>query len=224
MVLVVALVFAACLAGCGSGKSTSSPTTTVPELDSPTEGVEVIASSLQLELLNLGYEPGPVNGQFTPATQAALRKFQATHDVPAPERGALGPGTAAALAKGPGGSSNAVQALQSALTDVGLFNGTINGGYGAGTLAAVEALQRKTHITADGFYGPETAAALTRLYQKDVPEPPSTTVPTTSPTTTPTSGSPASGATVHRPRRVPEVRQRGPGRYPSPGEVDAARL
>ena len=29
MVLVVALLLAACLAGCGSGKSTSSPTTTV---------------------------------------------------------------------------------------------------------------------------------------------------------------------------------------------------
>jgi peptidoglycan hydrolase-like protein with peptidoglycan-binding domain len=193
LVVVVALVFAAALAGCGSGKSTSSPTTTVAELDSPTEGVEVIASSLQLQLLDLGYEPGPVNGQFTPATQAALRKFQTAHDVPAPERGALGPGTAAALARGPGGSSNAVQALQSALTDVGLFNGAINGDYGAGTLAAVEALQRKTHITTDGFYGPDTAAALTRLYQKDVPQPPSTTVPTTTPATTPTSGPPASG-------------------------------
>ncbi|HTT90791.1 MAG TPA: peptidoglycan-binding protein [Acidimicrobiales bacterium] len=193
ILLIASLVCAACLAACGSGKSTTSPTTTVPELDSPSEGVEVIASSLQLELLDLGYQPGPVNGQFTPATQTALRKFQTAHEVPAPERGALGPTTAAALAKGKGGSSVAVQALQSALTDVGLFNGTINGQYGPVTLAAVEALQRKTHITADGFYGPETAGAFANLYDKDVPEPPSTTVPTTAPTTgPPTSGSPPS--------------------------------
>ena len=105
------------------------------------------------------------------------------------------------MAKGLGGSSDAVQALQSALTDLGLFNGTVNGDYGAGTLAAVEALQRKTHIATDGFYGPETAAALTGVYQKDVPEPPSTTVPTTIPATTSTSGSPASGPS---PSTVPD--------------------
>ena len=97
------------------------------------------------------------------------------------------------MAKGLGGSSDAVQALQSALTEVGLFNGTINGDYGAGTVATVEALQRETHITTDGFYGPDTAAALTRVYQKDVPEPPPTTVPTTIPATTSASGPPTSG-------------------------------
>jgi hypothetical protein len=90
ILLVVSLVFAACLASCGSGKSSSSPTTTVPELDSPSEAVEVIASSLQLELLSQGYHPAPVNGHFTPATQTALRKFQTVEDLVHPNAEPLG--------------------------------------------------------------------------------------------------------------------------------------
>lgn len=104
----------------------------------------MIASSLQLELLSLGYHPGPVNGQFTPATQTALRKSpQTVEDLPAPERGALGPSTATALGKELGGSSDAVQAPRSALTDATLFNEKIDGAYGPATLAGVEVLARR---------------------------------------------------------------------------------
>jgi peptidoglycan hydrolase-like protein with peptidoglycan-binding domain len=156
-----------------------SPTTTVPELASPTEGVDDVTSSLQLDLMALGYDPGPVSGQFGAQTQSALTKFQTDQHVAAKERGALGPLTARALQTRSAGSTTVVQALQSALTDVGLFSGTIDGTYGPGTQAAVESLQRESHLAADGLYGPQTAKALAALYARTEPEPtvPAPTVP-----------------------------------------------
>lgn len=188
--VVVAIAAMILVAACSTGDSvsstapTQSPTaTTVPEMASPVEAVEAITSGLQLDLQALGFDPGVVSGQFTAATQQALLNFQVKAGVPAAEHRALGPGTADAVASRLNGSSEAVQALQSALTDVGLFRGVINGQYGADTVAAVQALQRRSHLPADGLFGLKTAAALTKLYAHDVPEPVNTT--TTSPTTAP---------------------------------------
>ncbi len=142
-----------------------------PEVDSPVAGVEVIASALQLDLERLGYRPGSVTGTLTADTQDALRRFQTDAKVAAAERGALGPSTAAALSARLHGSPDAVLALQSALTDVGLFHAAINGRYDAATITAVKALQTRARIAADGFYGPQTEAALVRLYRRDDPEP-----------------------------------------------------
>jgi peptidoglycan hydrolase-like protein with peptidoglycan-binding domain len=141
----------------------------LPETESPVAGVETIASGLQLALQRLGYKPGQIDGIFSTATQAALRSYQAAKGIAASERGALGPATAGALAKN--GAGGVVQALQSALTDVGLFQGTINGVYNSATVAAVRALQTKAKIGVDGFYGPDTARALTALYSRKDPEP-----------------------------------------------------
>lgn len=152
---------------------------------SPTAGVEAIASGLQLDLMTLGYHPGTITGLFTAMAKQALIKFQIATRVPASEHGALGPATARALQTRLSGSSESVRALQSALTDVGLYTGTINGRYGPDTLAAVKSLQRQAGIAVDGLYGPATAEALTRSYLHDEPEP---TVPTTSlPVSPPTS-------------------------------------
>jgi peptidoglycan hydrolase-like protein with peptidoglycan-binding domain len=141
-------------------------------MDSPVAGVKVIASTLQLDLQRLGYEPGPVTGNFSPATLLALRQFQAKKDIAAGERGALGPDTTVALRGGSDGTTDIVSALQSALTDVGLFQAPINGSYDAATVAAVRALQTLARIPVDGFYGPQTAAALAERYSRDAPEPP----------------------------------------------------
>lgn len=151
--------------------TTGASATGVPEPVSAAAGVELIASSLALELESLGYHPGAVTGQLTGATRTALRSFQSATAVAAPERGALGPATSRPLSARLGGSSDAVQALQSALTDADLFTGTINGRYDAATLDAVQALQTRAGITVDGFYGPRTAAALTALYVRTDPEP-----------------------------------------------------
>jgi peptidoglycan hydrolase-like protein with peptidoglycan-binding domain len=182
------LVCCAVLTGCGG--STKTTTTTVahqstrtvtvpvalPEMDSPVAGVQLIASTLQLDLQRLGYEPGPVTGDFSPATLGALRQFQAKQDIAGGERGALGPDTATALRGGADGTTDVVSALQSALTDVGLSHSPINGSYDQATIAAVRALQRLARIPVDGFYGPQTAAALEARYAHNVPEPPMTDV------------------------------------------------
>jgi peptidoglycan hydrolase-like protein with peptidoglycan-binding domain len=152
----------------------------VPEPLSPAAGVELIASSLALELESLGYHPGAVTGQLTRGTESALRRFQAANSVAVDERGALGPATSRALSARLGGSTAAVQALQSALTDADVFTGTINGQYDAGTVDAVQALQRRAGIADDGFYGPRTEAALAAVYVKTDPAP-SVTVPGAAP-------------------------------------------
>ncbi len=158
-----------------AGSDPQAQTTTNPpiatEPDSPVSGVELIASTLQLDLQKLGYDPGPIDADFSPATRAALKRFQEEANVAGPERGALGPSTADALSSRLQGPSDVVAALQSALTDVNLFQGMINGRYDSATVAAVKALQTRARITTDGFYGPATAAALASLYARDDPEP-----------------------------------------------------
>jgi peptidoglycan hydrolase-like protein with peptidoglycan-binding domain len=150
---------------------TQSAAPTPPESQSPVAGVELIAQTLQSNLQQLGYDPGPIDGQFANQTQAALKRFQSAKGISQAERGALGPVTATTLNSSVSGGSALVQALQSALTDVGFFDGTINGRYDAATVAAVKALQARAGIQADGFYGVRTAAALTGLYRHDDPEP-----------------------------------------------------
>jgi peptidoglycan hydrolase-like protein with peptidoglycan-binding domain len=192
------LACGAALAGCGGASTTTATTTAhqitrtvtvpvaLPEMDSPVAGVQVIASTLQLDLQRLGYEPGPVTGDFSPATLRALRQFQAKKDIAAAERGALGPGTTVALRGGSDGTTDVVSALQSALTDVGLFDAPINGTYDQATISAVRALQTLAAIPVDGFYGPQTAAALEARYAHNVPEPPMTDAEASTPNTTTT--------------------------------------
>jgi peptidoglycan hydrolase-like protein with peptidoglycan-binding domain len=54
----------------------------------------------------------------------------------------------------------AVSELQRVMTRLGYYSGPIDGIYGAGTVAGVEAMQKALGVTADGIYGPETHAAL----------------------------------------------------------------
>jgi peptidoglycan hydrolase-like protein with peptidoglycan-binding domain len=207
---VVAVIVSVGIAGCGGGSGTittstttaSTPpaeTVTLPpiadEPDSPVAGVDVVASTLQLDLQRLGYDPGPIGVDFSVATRTALKRFQESAAVPAAEHGALGPATATAFASRLGGANDVVVALQSALTDVDLFRAVINGRYDTATIAAVKALQRHAGIAADGLFGPATAAALAALYRHDDPEPVAdagSSASTTASTTT-TAPAPAGG-------------------------------
>jgi peptidoglycan hydrolase-like protein with peptidoglycan-binding domain len=146
----------------------TNPPIAVPEMDSPAAAVELITSNLQLDLQAHGDNPGPITGRFTTQTEQALIKFQGHALAGTSERGAFGPRTAAALqlGKAPG---TEVEALQSALTDVGLFKGTINGRYDGATVAAVSALQRATHVGVSGYFDRQTAPAFAALYIRDVP-------------------------------------------------------
>jgi peptidoglycan hydrolase-like protein with peptidoglycan-binding domain len=147
----------------------------------PPAPVLTIVSGLQEDLLRLGYRPGTITGRFSSSTVAALERFQA--DAGVSERGVLGPETAAALDRRLPAASEAVRALQSALTEIGMFNGVIDGRFGDNVITAVEAVQRRTGVPVDGQYGPQTDAALEALYARLVPVPQTTTVPP-APTTT----------------------------------------
>jgi peptidoglycan hydrolase-like protein with peptidoglycan-binding domain len=160
--VALALVVPAVAAGCSA--ATSPPRTAA--IASP-PAVLTIVSGLQEDLLRLGYHPGPVTGAFSPTTVAALERFQTDSGVA--ERGALGPATAGSLDARLPDASEAVRALQSALTDVGLFRGVIDGRYDDPLLRAVDTLQRDAGIPVDGEYGPQTDAALRQLYARVVP-------------------------------------------------------
>ena len=57
-------------------------------------------------------------------------------------------------------ASQTVAKLQSGLSALGYYTGTVDGLYGAATTAAVKALQEDLGVPADGLYGPETHEAL----------------------------------------------------------------
>ena len=161
-----AVAAAAVAAGCSSAAPHRSAGARTAVVGSP-PAVLTIVSGLQEDLLRLGYQPGAVSGAFSPTTVAALERFQADSGVA--ERGALGPATARSLDARLPDASEAVRALQSALTDVGLFRGTIDGRYGDPLLGAVDTLQGDAGIPVDGEYGPQTDAALRQLYARVVP-------------------------------------------------------
>lgn len=133
--------------------------------------------ALQETLADLGYEPGPIDGDYGPATAQAVTAFQQAAGLTAD--GIAGPETLAALAEAPpspapatgtelptdvtlrlGDSGEAVQALQEALTSLGYEPGPADGDYGPATQQAVTAFQQASEITADGVAAPQTLAAL----------------------------------------------------------------
>lgn len=148
-------------ASCGGGESDS-------ESVAPPGGhaASHAVSHLQEELADLGYYAGPHDGVFGDDTQAALEQLQAdeglesTGELDRPTRAVLG-----ALA----GKSDSlsVKAIQTAVSELGLYDGLIDGDYGPATEAAIEEVQREAGIEVDGAYGQETAAALNERYQEE---------------------------------------------------------
>jgi N-acetylmuramoyl-L-alanine amidase len=57
-------------------------------------------------------------------------------------------------------SSKATTRVQRALKKLGFFHGPVTGFYGPLTTAAVRRFQRSVGLTADGLWGPKSAAAL----------------------------------------------------------------
>jgi peptidoglycan hydrolase-like protein with peptidoglycan-binding domain len=128
-------------------------------------------AALQVALRAHGVYSGTVDGLQGPGTTAALRRFQAAKGLAAD--GIAGPQTRKALgAQGrhPVGSRVLhsghrgwdVAALQFALETHGFPLGTVDGGFGAHTKAAVMRLQAWAGLTADGVAGPATMQVLAR--------------------------------------------------------------
>lgn len=70
------------------------------------------------------------------------------------------PVLAGAAGVGYGARGEDVIKIQKRLKQWGYYNGSVDGIFGSGTLAAVKSFQRKNGLTADGIVGKKTAAAM----------------------------------------------------------------
>jgi peptidoglycan hydrolase-like protein with peptidoglycan-binding domain len=124
---------------------------------------------LQEALANLGYPVGTIDGQFGPATDAAVKAFQTAFGIVADGR--VGRTTKTALAGlsysdatgevlSVGSSGSAVVELQDLLKEKGYGVGTSDGVFGSSTLTAVIAFQKAEGLWVDGLVGPATLKAL----------------------------------------------------------------
>jgi peptidoglycan hydrolase-like protein with peptidoglycan-binding domain len=165
--LVPVLVLA--LAGCGASSpatSGQSATTTTAAGPSPSLGPDVVVTYLQSALTQLGYLD-TADGIWGPKTAQALTAFQKAVGLPA--NGQLDAKTALALAdRSTGSRMYLVMALQTQLTELGLYSGTIDGHWTPAVVDAVKRLQRSAGLAVDGVVGPATLAALDQRYRADV--------------------------------------------------------
>lgn len=126
-------------------------------------------AALQVALRALHHYHGGIDGIAGPRTRAAVRTFQRRHHLHAD--GVAGPRTRRALGRRGrpllghrvmvyGDRGWDVAALQFMLRRRGYSPGTIDGGFGLGTLGAVKRFQGAAGITVDGHAGQGTLRAL----------------------------------------------------------------
>jgi peptidoglycan hydrolase-like protein with peptidoglycan-binding domain len=125
---------------------------------------------LQTALKEAGHDPGPIDGHFGPATEAAVRAFQQEKGIAVD--GVVGPITwlnidEDAVFSHPvlrrGSTGNAVRRVQKRLTLAGYDAGDVDGIFGSATEAGVKALQRASGLHDDGVVGPQTWNAIDSL-------------------------------------------------------------
>ena len=145
--------------------------TAEPVIRSGATGEAVIR--LQTRLQELGYYTGTVDGQFGPGTRSAVTAFQQRNGLQAD--GIVGPETREVLYSDdakpaitpeptavptPTPDTTSIRAIQQRLADLGYYTGTVDGLSGPGTKKAITLFQQQHGLTADGVYGPATAAVL----------------------------------------------------------------
>ncbi|REF37223.1 glycoside hydrolase domain-containing protein [Thermasporomyces composti] len=137
--------------------------TSYPTLSSGSSGAAVRAAQCLLD--GLGFDPGPIDGLFGPATQAAVTSFQRSRGLD-PD-GIVGPRTWTALLSAGstptlrlGSTGSAVSRLQRALTAALGRTVTIDGVFGSQTEQAVRDYQASRSLDVDGIVGAQTWGAL----------------------------------------------------------------
>ncbi len=125
---------------------------------------------LQTRLKSLGYYSGSVDGTYGNATVTAVRNFQSSTNLrvdgvagPATQRKlfSTSSGTTQYSTIRPGTSGGSVSNLQYTLYELGYFDGSVDGVYGATTSDAVRAFQIRNNITpVDGIAGSKTLSVL----------------------------------------------------------------
>ncbi len=143
-------------------------------------------TTLQQQLIKLGYLSGSPTGYYGTDTRDAVKAFQRDKNLTVD--GMAGTSTISALAEAVGNtasnptgatllkygdSGEAVKILQTRLKELGYFNGTIGGNFGTLTRDAVAAFQSAVGLTNDGMAGEDT---LNRLFADDAPKQESTTL------------------------------------------------
>jgi murein DD-endopeptidase MepM/ murein hydrolase activator NlpD len=140
-------------------------------LAAPAAASTADVAALQVALRASGFYAGDVDGVAGPATIAGVRRLQRRRGLPAD--GIAGPRTRRALGRrgGPGLGSRPlridargwdVAALQFLLATRGFPSGTIDGGLGPRTGAALRRFQAWAGLSPDGVAGAATLAALRR--------------------------------------------------------------
>lgn len=124
---------------------------------------------LQEALHGLGYDPGPIDGDFGSQTQAAVMAFQGTRGIAVD--GIVGEVTWLNIDEADmsnptirkGSTGNPVRRAQKRLTLGGYDTDGVDGVFGAGTEAAVRRFQGDRGLIVDGIVGPRTWAEIDAL-------------------------------------------------------------
>ncbi len=162
------------------GDDPARPTTTTPPepenvltaVGPDDSGDDVVA--LQNRLDELGFSPGPADGDYGRRTETAVAVFQQLADLM--PTGEAGIATMRALASyeydglllAAGDEGDDVEELQRRLADGPFDPGTIDGVYGKGTVAAVWALEKLAQVPIDGDWGPADELAWRQLMDGEI--------------------------------------------------------
>jgi peptidoglycan hydrolase-like protein with peptidoglycan-binding domain len=124
---------------------------------------------LQEALKALGYNPGPIDGVFGAATEAAVKAFQQARAITAD--GIVGRVTWINIDEADqsepvlklGSTGLPVRRAQKRMSLVGYDMGGVDGRYGTRTEAAVKKLQQQRGLAVDGVVGPQTWSIIDSL-------------------------------------------------------------
>jgi putative chitinase len=136
-----------------------------------------LVKGVQINLKQLGYYTGKIDGSFGPRTNQAVIDFQTDYKLETD--GVLGPATGAKISEvleNPGfldrGQSDLrIKSLQRQLKLLGLYLEKIDGIFGPVTEEGVKSFQQQTGLVVDGQGGPATQEALRQRLLSDEASP-----------------------------------------------------